>query len=141
MEVGIGVGDGVGVGDRVGVGVGISIEVAFTTAKSPSTRLGVLEIVALKELFTATLLPSFKVSVVGLQLPVSVASTGSGLVPPIGIGLPLKDMPSAEGVKYEASKVWLEPLEKSTCKLRLERLTAVDTGHVISGEIEELGPV
>jgi hypothetical protein len=125
----------------LGVGVGVDVDVIFTMAKLPSTRLGVLEIVALKELFTVILLLSFKVSMVGLILPVRVASIGRGLTPPIGIGLPLRDMPSTERVKYEESKTRLEPSEKSTCKLRPDRLTIVEIGHVGSGDSAELGPV
>jgi hypothetical protein len=97
--------------------------------------------VALKVFLTVTLLPSFRVSVVGLKVPVSIASIGSGLAPPIGIGLPLSDIPSTESVKYEEGKVRLEPSEKSTCKLKPDKLAMVETGHVVSGEIEELEPV
>jgi hypothetical protein len=127
----------------LGVGVGgirVGPDVALMTARSPSTKLGVLVIVALNESFTITLLPPFNVNVVGPRVPVSLASTGRGLFPPIGIGLPSKEIPSAERVKYEEPNVLLVLLEKSTRKLRLDRLTVVDTGHVVSGNIEELVP-
>jgi hypothetical protein len=110
-EVGADVGPEVGA--EVGVGVGVDAA-TLTAARSPSTRLAAgalllttladavvveLVIVAVKVLLRVALLPSFRVTAVGLRLPARVASIGTGLVPPMGIGVPLKDMPSAEGVK------------------------------------------
>jgi hypothetical protein len=111
-------------------------------AKSPSFNPPELNgMLALNPGSIANVDPSFSAIAVGLNIPVKVASMGKGLAPPMAMVLPSKDKPSAARVKYDGPKTTLGPLVKSTVKLRLERLTAVETGQVESGKSDEFGPV
>jgi hypothetical protein len=113
--------------------------VAKMTARSPSLRVRPEEgvIIAVKDGLIVWVVPSFSVMLRGLKVPVSVASVGRGFAPPIGIVPPLKEMPSAAKVKYDEPNVVLVPLLKSTCNDRLDKVTFVVTGQVVSGKIEE----
>ncbi len=80
---------------------------------------------------------------VGLRVPLSIASTGWGLVPPTANGMPSSDSPSALNEKSPKSSVWVVPSENCTVKLRLLNCTVVVTGKS-GGELtpaSEFGPV
>ena len=64
--------------------------------------------------------PSLRVISVGLKEPVSTASVGKGLAPPMGMMPPVNDKPSEPNVKYDEPNIWLEPSEKSTWRLKPE---------------------
>ena len=74
---------------------------ALISAKSPSLNaVGEdARMVALNEGAIISIVPSLSVMAVGLNMPVKVASVGRGLAPPMGMGPPLKEKPSAERVK------------------------------------------
>ena len=76
-----------------GSGTGVTPEPASMMAKSPSANSGepvgsLVTIFALNVGDIVSVDPSFNVMESGLNVPVNVASTGSGLAPPMGIGLP-----------------------------------------------------
>jgi hypothetical protein len=73
--------------------------VALITAVSPSFKKGesARKIVKLEAIVT---IPDPAFTIVGLKVPVNVASIGTGFVPPIGLAVPLKDSPSGASVKY-----------------------------------------
>jgi hypothetical protein len=83
--------------------------------------------------------PSNSVTSVGEKVPVRVASIGLGLNPPVGMVLPLKEIPSELRLKYVEPKTSVLEFEKSTVRLRLSKSTVVVTGQVASPD--ELGPV
>src|SRR5579864_9117607 len=110
------------------------------TAASPFCRgppVGSVR-VTVKPLMTVTVVPLLRLNVVVLNLPVRVA-----LVMRLSadIGLPVKEMPSELSVKNDEPKVWVEPSAKWTVRLRLERKMVLLTGQVVSGKMEEFGPV
>jgi hypothetical protein len=75
--------------------------VANITARSPSANVRPKDgrIVAENEELMVCDEPLLKVMLRGLSVPVNVASVGSGFVPPIGIVLPLNEIPSKDNVK------------------------------------------
>ena len=77
--------------------------------------------------------------VVGLKLPVRVASVGLGLAPPMEMGPPSNDRPSALRVKYDEPSTEVVPSVKCTVNPRLDKWSDVVTGQVASPE--EFGPV
>ena len=117
--------------------------VASMTAKSPSDNVVPVDgaIVALKFAEIVAEEPSLRVMLSGLNDPVKVAPVGVGLVPPTGIGLPSNEMPSGPSAKYDEPNVSLVLFEKFTDRLRLERLSVVEIGNVVSGKADEFGPV
>src|SRR5271165_6321562 len=112
------------------------------TPRSPSTSVGLSENVVLNvERIDCGPPPEFNVIVSGLKLPVNVALIGFGLVPPIAMGVPLKDSPSGPKEKYELDSVTVDPLLKCTSRLSAERLKVLVIENVVSGKTEEFGPV
>ena len=89
---------------ELGSGIEGPLEPA-TTAKSPSSNVGESVMVAENAGFIVTVEPSFSVRLVVLKVPVRVAESGMGLVPPMAMGLPSNDCPSRAVVKYDEPNV------------------------------------
>jgi hypothetical protein len=59
----------------------------------------------------------------------------------MGMAEPSKDSPSGDKAKYDNGSVTVELLLKVTTRVRLERLSVLLIGKVVSGKVDEFGPV